>query len=84
MLKNYFDEDRYELIDKKDIRDSDGFWTEYSLYYDRKEYRYVCVFGDTDLYRPEDDNFDAEFESEREAREWFYNYNGFDEDDDEF
>jgi hypothetical protein len=44
---------------------------------------YVFVFGDKDIYRPEDGYFDWECETKAEAEEWFANYHGFDESDDD-
>lgn len=75
-----FPKKRYTLLDKKLVADSDGFYTDYSLYKDNVENIYVCVFGDSDIYRPEDENFDAEFEYEDEAYNWFDNYRGFEEE----
>lgn len=77
-----FEEDScWELVDRKSVPDSDGFYTDYCLYYNFCEDYYATVFGDRDLYRPEDGNFDAEFDNEAEALEWFENYNGFEDDD---
>ena len=77
------DEGRYIEEDYKQVYDNNGFLTDYTMYFDTLENRYVCVFGDNDIYRPEDGDFDWEGESEEEAREWFDNYRGFDEEDDE-
>ena len=44
---------------------------------------YVFVFGDSDLYTPEDGEYDFECESYEEAAEWFEDYRGF-EDDEEY
>lgn len=44
---------------------------------------YVFVFGDSDLYAPEDGEYDFECESYEEAVEWFEDYHGF-EDDEEY
>lgn len=44
---------------------------------------YVFVFGDSDLYTPEDEEYDFECESYEEAAEWFEDYHGF-EDDEEY
>ena len=65
----------WEMIDRKEVFDSDGFRTEYTLYCD--EERFVCVFGDSELYGPEDDsNWDFETESPTEAYEWFHMVKG--------
>ena len=104
----YEDIKRYYEVDSKQVRDSDGFWDDYTMYeeyvipYDEylnflKTYkkgdfykdewfsRYVFVFGDKELYDPSDgyDEFDWECESEKEAYEWFENYTGFDDEEDE-
>ena len=73
------EDDRYELIERKSIRDSDGFMTEYSMYFDHEEGRYVFVYGDSDIYYPEDEDFDYECEDINEAYEWFESYNGFED-----
>lgn len=75
--------EQYEFVDRKEVQDSDGFWTEYTLYYDVLNDRYVTVFGDSDIYRPEDGDFDMEFESEAEALEWFDDYDGIYDDDED-
>lgn len=74
---------RYEVIDSKSVRDSDGFYTDYTLYYDNEEDIYLCIFGDEDLYTPSNSEPDVEFDTEREAIEWFENYNGYEDDIDE-
>lgn len=75
---------RYEFIDSKTVIDSDGFTTEYTMYYDNIDDRYVFVFGDSDLYSPYDENFDWECETKDEAYEWFDSYVGPGEDEDEY
>lgn len=87
---SYYDPEDYEggytewdLIEKKDVMDSDGFWTEYTLWHNEFNDQWVCIFGDSDIYYPENSDYDAEFEDEDEAREWFDSYEGFDNDLDE-
>lgn len=86
-LKESFEEDeddhegRYHFIARKSVYDADGFTTDYTMYYDSGEDKYVMVFGDGDIYSPEDEEFDAEFEDEDTAREWFDSYEGFTEED---
>lgn len=78
-----FDDDgRYEYVKSKSVEDSDGFLTDYTMYYDVIEDKYVFVFGDNDLYNPNDgyDEFDWECDTEQEADEWYYNYEGFSDD----
>ena len=107
--EGYEDIVRYYEVDSKQVRDSDGFWDDYTMYeeyvipYDEyidflKNYkkgdfykdewfnRYVFVFGDKELYDPSDgyDEWDYECESEKEAYEWFEDYNGFYDEDEDF
>jgi len=64
------------------VYDSDGFTTDYTLYFDNEENNYFTVFGDSDLYGPEDSEHDWDFgPNEDEAREWFEDYEGFVDDD---
>ncbi len=65
-------------VDSKYVKDSDGFTTEYTMY-KNEDGKYAFVFGDKDIYKPEDGDFDWEAESEKEAREWFDSYTGFNE-----
>lgn len=65
----------------KQVEDSDGFMTDYTLWYNEFTEQYVCTFGDKDIYYPENTEPDAEFDSEEEAMEWFDSYNGFADDD---
>lgn len=67
---------RYTFIDSKTVLDFDGTITDYAMYYDEDEDKYVFVFGDMELYSPYDENFDWECETEREAWEWFESYEG--------
>lgn len=48
--------------------------------------KYVAVFGDSDIYNPnyDDTDFDFETEDKYEAREWFDNFTGFDEEFEEW
>lgn len=78
----YDEESEWEQVDHKDVMDSDGFYTDYTLYYNPSTDTYGAVFGDRDIYRPEDGYFDAEFDNYQEAREWFDDYNGFEDSED--
>ena len=69
-------EEHWELIAKRDIKDSDGFMTEYSLYGSNTG-RIVTVYGDSDFYRPENGDIDEEFDNIDEAEEWFYDFDPF-------
>lgn len=67
----------------KQVLDSDGFLTDYTMYTDGKTY--IFMFGDKDLYEPDIDYADWEAETEERAWEWFNSYTGFaDEDDDDY
>lgn len=68
----------WQLVARKEVMDYDGFMTEYSMYTDGE--RYVMVFGDSDIYGPEEEN-DWETDSAEEAYEWFNNYSGFEEEE---
>lgn len=73
---------RYEYIKSKSVMDSDGFFTDYTMYRDTINDKFVFVFGDKDCYEPEEGYFDWECETEAEANEWFDSYNGFEDGDD--
>ena len=75
------DFEQYTYVKSKDVYDADGFRTEYTMYYNEVEDRYVFVFGDSDFYNPNDgyEEFDYECDTEREADEWFDNYEGFED-----
>ena len=75
------DEDRYEMIKTKTVLDADGFTTDYTLYYDAFDEKYITIFGDRDFYSPEDTYSDAEFDTREEALEWFDSYTGFEDED---
>lgn len=75
----------WQLLRRKDVMDWDGFWTEYSLYKSEDGSKYVCVFGDSEIYTPENGDWDFETEFATEAIEWFENYDTdwYDEDAEE-
>lgn len=85
-----YDEDystNWERLTSKSVPDSDGFFTDYTLYKylgdpaDVDDDIYICMFGDTDLYPPSFDYADWSGSSEAEAYEWFESYTGFDDED---
>ena len=83
-----YDDDTSEWIylEGKQVPDMDGFYTDYTLYMRSTDEspQYVCVFGDRELYSPDDGDFDYECDDETEAYEWFESYEGFtDEEMDE-
>ena len=79
-------EGRFKKIASKSVLDSDGFYTDYTWYFDKEEGKHVFVFGDNEIYFPEDGDYDWEVEGDderakEEAQEWFDSYDGFEEDD---
>lgn len=73
---------RYYRIDIKHVKDSDGFLTDYTWWYDAATDQHIFIFGDSDVYTPEDSSPDWETDSEDTAQEWWDNYVGPYEDDD--
>lgn len=74
-----FDDDEeeslWELEDRKDVYDTDGFLTDYTLWHNILTDEWVTIFGDRELYTPETTYFDMEFgTNEDEARDWFADY----------
>lgn len=66
-------------VASKPVRDYDGFITEYTMWYNEFEDKYVFVFGDSDIYYPENADWDWECESNEEATEWYNDYEGFED-----
>ena len=81
ILKETFDTDKYKKIISKQVMDSDGFYTDYTMYYNPDEDNYFFMFGDEDVYGPDPDYADWTCETNEEATEWYNNYNGFEDDD---
>lgn len=76
---------KWICLDIKHVRDSDGMLTDYALYTTEDEDKYICMFGDVDAYPPDEMYADAEFDTEEEALEWFEDYTGpGDEEDEEY
>lgn len=72
----------WELVNVKQVYDSDGFLTDYAWY--RNGDKNIFMFGDKDIVEPDEDYADWETDSGVAAAEWFAHYNGFeDELDDE-
>ena len=72
------------LLRTKSVRDSDGMMTDYALYFNPRKHKFICMFGDIDIYEPDEMYADAEFDNVREAAEWFQDYVGpGDEDHDD-
>lgn len=79
----YYEDSEWEILDRKSVQDSDGFYTDYTMY--RKmidgAYVYICMFGDSDIYEPSLSYADFETDDASEAYEWFESYRGFEDDD---
>ena len=75
------EEEEWEYYGKKSVKDSDGFWTDYTMWHNLKDDTWACYFGDSDIYTPENSSPDAEFDTKEECQEWFDDYRGFEEDD---
>ena len=73
----------WKKVDSKEVKDSDGFMTEYTWYTNDAEDTHIFIFGDSDIYGPDDSYADAEFDSYDSAKEWFDNYYGFDHDEED-
>ena len=83
-VRSSIDEDpKWICLDIKHVRDSDGMLTDYALYTTKDEDKYICMFGDADVYAPDEMYADAEFDTEDEALEWFENYVGPGDEEDE-
>lgn len=82
----YFEQENltpWKKVDSKEVKDSDGFMTEYTWYTNDAEDTHIFIFGDSDIYGPDDSYADAEFDSYDLAKEWFDNYYGFDYDEED-
>jgi len=75
--------DDWEEVAHKTVPDADGFLTDYTMYKKKDEDLWICMFGDPDLYPPDEDYADWTADSAESAWEWFDSYTGFDEDEDE-
>ena len=74
-------EAKWERLITKPVNDSDGFTTDYSMWYNKGEKRWVFIFGDSDVYDPTNTDPDWETEDPEEARQWFLDYKGFEDTD---
>lgn len=73
------DDSQWIKLNRKYVLDSDGFYTDYTLYTNGHEY--ICMFGDEDIYGPDPDYADFSTDSQEEAMEWFDSYERMDETD---
>ena len=74
------DSSSWTLVKQKQVPDSDGFMTDYCWYTNGD--KHIFMFGDCDMYEPDEDYADWECDSEEEATSWFNNYNGFEDNSD--
>lgn len=73
-------DNEWEEVASKIVEDTDGFMTDYVWYTNGD--KHVFVFGDSEIYKPEDGDYDwevdviegKEAESYREAQDWFNSY----------
>lgn len=77
-------ESPYRFIKSKEVRDDDGFITDYTWWYDERDGVHFFMFGDRDIYRPNRDYADWECDSYEEAEEWFWDYGTEEVVDDRF
>lgn len=68
-------------VSSKLVYDSDGMLTDYTWYRNQSGDKHIFMFGDKELYEPDEGYADWECDSAEEAQEWFDSYTGFDEDD---
>ena len=64
----------YTVVDHKMVEDYNGFTTDYTWYYDEVEEKHLFIFGDRELYNPEEDTPDFECDRWKEAYDWFVCY----------
>ena len=63
----------WTFIKSKEVEDSDGFLTDYT-WYENSDGTQAMVFGDNDIYKPEDGYFDITFTDRKQAEDWFNSY----------
>ena len=80
--KNTYGPSDWVELASKSVEDSDGFYTDYTLYTDGSTY--ICMFGDKEIYEPDENYADYETEIEQEAWDWFNSYTGFADEEDEY
>lgn len=65
---------------QKQVLDSDGFYTDYTMYSNEDGTSYIFMFGDEDIYGPDPQYADHECSNWDEAAQWWNDYNGFVDD----
>ena len=73
----------WEEVASKQVLDSDGFYTDYTWYKTNTPdgEKHIFIFGDKDIYEPDEGYADWISYTEQSAKEWFDNYNGFEDDE---
>ena len=74
------DSDVWVKLAQKQVLDSDGFYTDYTMYSNEDGTSYIFMFGDEDTYGPDPQYADYECSNWDEAAEWWNDYNGFEDD----
>ena len=74
------DSDTWVKLAQKKVLDSDGFYTDYTMYSNEDGTSYIFMFGDEDVYGPDPQYADYECSNWDEAAEWWNDYNGFEDD----
>lgn len=74
------DSDAYVKLAQKKVLDSDGFYTDYTMYSNEDGTSYIFMFGDEDIYGPDPQYADYECSNWDEAAQWWNDYNGFVDD----
>lgn len=75
------DSDSWVKLAQKKVLDSDGFYTDYTMYSNEDGTSYIFMFGDEDTYGPDPQYADYECSDWDEAAQWWNDYNGFEVDD---
>ena len=76
-----YDVSEWRELASKSVLDSDGFYTDYTLYTNGSTF--ICMFGDKDIYEPDEMYADYETENEQDAWDWFDNYEGFSDEEED-
>lgn len=74
LLGEYYDSG-WQEVDSKPVKDWDDFWTDYTWYVDATDH-HVFIFGDKDIYGPDDTPDHEVDDNYAEAEEWFLTYEG--------
>lgn len=73
------EQDTWEFLKSKSVQDFDGFYTDYSMYFNHDTGMYGFVLGDNEIYGPENTELDWEESQLPAAEEWFDSYTGYED-----